>query len=67
MNPLPSTEPPTATGGNLQTTVYRSLKSSIFLLVVVVLGENYLTKIAKFTRFFLHNTINAYQILIQKQ
>lgn len=30
MNPLPSTELPTATGGNLQTTVYRSLNLKIF-------------------------------------
>lgn len=30
MNPLPSTEPPTATGGNLQTTVYRSQKCVFF-------------------------------------
>ena len=37
MNPLLSTEPPTATGGNLQTTVYRSLKIYVFLLVVVVI------------------------------
>ena len=34
MNPLPSTEPPTATGGNLQTIVYRSLNFG-FLLVAV--------------------------------
>ena len=33
MNPLLSTEPPTATGGNLQTIVYRSrIKGCFFAL-----------------------------------
>ena len=67
MNPLPSTEPPTATGGNLQTTVYQSQKKFCALLAVVACTNSLLNSNCNFARFFPQVDTNAYQILEQKQ